>query len=106
MMAAMVTFPWANSYSVVLFLQFIMGSCSAMQKMSERLMLADETAPGARGGSIGAYHFWTSVSSGFAVILGGYLIDWLTIDALFYLSAVLYGVSAWVIWRKANRRHR
>jgi predicted MFS family arabinose efflux permease len=72
-----------------------------MQKMSERLMLADQTERGARGGSIGNYHFWTSIAAGFAVILGGYLIDWLTIDALFYLSAILYGISAWVIWRKA-----
>jgi MFS family permease len=103
MMAAMVAFPSVSSYSMVLFLQFVMGSCGAMQKMSERLLLADQTEPGARGGSIGAYHFWTSVSSGFAVILGGYIIDWLTINALFYLSAVLYAVSACVIWRKANR---
>jgi MFS family permease len=101
MMAAMFAFPWAASYGIVLLLQFIMGCCNAMQKMSERLMLADHTERGARGEGIGAYHFWTSVAAGFAVILGGYLIDWLTIDVLFYLSAILYGVSAWVIWRKA-----
>ncbi|QGQ97869.1 MFS transporter [Paenibacillus psychroresistens] len=101
MMAAMIAFPWAASYGFVLVLQFIMGCCNAMQKMSERLMLADHTEQGVRGKGIGAYHFWTSVASGFAVILGGYLIDWLTIDVLFYLSAILYGVSAWVIWRKA-----
>jgi len=101
MMAAMVAFPWASSYGIVLVLQLLMGCCNAMQKMSERLMLADNTEQGARGKGIGAYHFWTSVASGFAVIVGGYLIDYLTIDVLFYLSAVLYGVSAWVICRNA-----
>jgi predicted MFS family arabinose efflux permease len=99
MMASMLAFPWVQSYAWVLVLQLVMGSCSAMQKMSERLLLADNTESGARGGTIGTYHFWTSVSSGFAVILGGYLIDWLTINALFYASAFLYAASAWVVWR-------
>lgn len=105
MMAAMVAFPWVMSYGLVLLLQLLMGVCSAMQKMSERLLLADHTESGARGEPIGAYHFWTSAASGFAVIMGGYLIDWLTIDALFYVSAVLYGTSAWVVWRRARERN-
>lgn len=99
MMAAMLAFPWVRSYLWVLVLQVVMGSCSAMQKMSERLLLADHTKSGARGPVIGSYHFWTSVSSGFAVIAGGYLIDWLTIDALFYTSALMYGISSWMVWR-------
>lgn len=99
MMVAMLAFPWVSSYAWVLVLQFVMGTCSAMQKMSERLLLADNTERGARGAIIGSYHFWTSVASGFAVILGGYLIDWLTINALFYTSALLYGISAWSGWR-------
>jgi predicted MFS family arabinose efflux permease len=104
MMAAMITFPWVFSYGWVLFLQCVMGACSSMQRMSERILLADYTEQGARGIPIGSYHFWTSVASGFAVILGGYLIDWLTIDALFYMSALLYGVSAWVVWRTRRSR--
>ncbi|MFD0677830.1 MULTISPECIES: MFS transporter [unclassified Paenibacillus] len=99
MMAVMLAFPWVVSYVWVLILQLLMGICSAMQKMSERLLLADNSKQGARGPLIGSYHFWTSAASGFAVILGGYLIDWLTINALFYLSALLYGASAWVVWR-------
>ncbi len=104
MMAAMLAFPWVASYAWVLVLQLVMGTCSAMQKMSERLLLADSTERGARGPIIGSYHFWTSVASGFAVILGGYLIDWLTIDALFCTSALLYGISAWVVWRRRMAR--
>lgn len=99
MMASMLAFPWITSYLWVLVLQVVMGACSAMQKMGERLMLADHTHHGARGVTFGSYHFWTSISSGFAVILGGYLIDWLTIHALFYASALLYGVSAWAVFK-------
>jgi MFS family permease len=100
MMGAMVTFPWVTSFVWVIVLQLVMGICNAMQKMSERLLLADYTERGARGTVIGSYHFWTSIASGFAIIMGGYLIDWLTIDVLFYMSAFLYGSSAWVIWQK------
>jgi predicted MFS family arabinose efflux permease len=103
MMATMIAFPWVTSYAWVLVLQLVMGGCNAMQRMSERLMLADFTEQGARGATIGNYHFWTSVASGLAVILGGYLIDWLTINVLFYTSALLYGGSAWVVWRTINR---
>lgn len=102
MMAAMLLFPWVLSYAWVLVLQLVMGACNAMQKTSERVLLANLTERGERGGTIGSYHFWTSVASGFAVLLGGYLIDWLTIDALFYASAVLYGWSAWSIWRNGT----
>jgi MFS family permease len=99
MMAAMLIFPWITSYTAVLLLQAWMGVCNAMQKMSERLLLADHTEQGKRGTQFGAFHFWTSVASGFAVLLGGYLIDWLTINALFYVSALMYGWSAWMVWR-------
>lgn len=104
MMVAMLAFPWVVSYTWVLILQLVMGVCNAMQKMSERVVLADYTEQGARGPAIGSYHFWTSVASGFAVIVGGYVIDWLTINALFYLSALLYGVSGWGIARHRKRR--
>lgn len=99
MMIAMISFPWVGSYTMVLVLQLLMGACNAMQKMSERLLIADNTRQGDRGTVIGAFHFWTSVASGLAVIIGGYVIDWLTIDVLFYLSALLYAISAYFTWR-------
>ncbi|GAB2696230.1 MFS transporter [Paenibacillus thermoaerophilus] len=102
MMASMLAFPWVTSYVLVLALQALMGACNAMQKMGERQLLADLTQPGARGPAIGSYHFWTSVASGFAVILAGYAIDWLTIDVMFYASAALYGVSAWVMRKRPS----
>lgn len=103
MMGAMIAFPWVMSYGWVLILQLLMGTCNAMQKMSERQLLADYTQPGKRGIAIGSYHFWTTVASGLAVVLGGYLIDWLTINVLFYISALLYGASAWAVWRMRKR---
>ncbi|MFC5650291.1 MFS transporter [Paenibacillus solisilvae] len=103
MMIAMILFPWLEAYSWVLVLQLLMGICNAMQKMSERLLIADHSKRGERGIVIGAFHFWTSVASGFAVIIGGYMIDWLTIDVLFYTSACLYAGSAWVTWRAGKR---
>lgn len=103
MMACMFLFPWITSYLWVLIIQLVMGGCNAMQRMSERSLIADHTEAGARGPAIGNYHFWTSVAGGFAVILGGVVIDWLTIHALFYASGLLYGLSAWVIWQKERR---
>lgn len=100
MAMAMLAFPWVNSLLWVMILQLIMGSCNAMQRMSERLLLADMTEQGSRGPNLGSYHFWTSIASGFAVLAGGYLIDWLTIDVLFYASALLYGFSAWAVLRQ------
>ncbi|NQX65187.1 MFS transporter [Paenibacillus alba] len=104
MAAAMLMFPWVESYTWVLAIQLLMGVCNAMQKMSERLLIADHTREGERGAMIGAFHFWTSVASGFAVILGGYIIDWLTINVLFYASALLYAWSAWVTFQASKRR--
>ncbi|USB31637.1 MFS transporter [Paenibacillus sp. YPG26] len=103
MMVAMLAFPWVGSYLWVLILQLLMGVCNSMQKMSERLLIADHTTQGKRGAVIGEFHFWTSVASGFAVIIGGYLIDWLTINVLFYFSAILYAWSALVTWRFGKR---
>jgi MFS family permease len=100
MMVAMLVFPWISSFSWVIGLQLLMGACSAMQKTSEKLLIADHTEAGVRGKLIGSYHFWTSIASGIAVIIGGYLIDWLTINALFYVSAMLYAWSAWVLWKR------
>jgi predicted MFS family arabinose efflux permease len=101
MAVAMIAFPWVLTFGWVIVLQLVMGVCNAMQRTSERVLLADYTTAGDRGKDIGSYHFWTSIASGFAVVIGGYLIDWLTINVLFYGSAFLYGVSSWMIWRNS-----
>lgn len=100
MMSAMLVFPWTESYLAVLGLQLLMGVCNAMARMSERVLLADLTRQGQRGPQMASFHFWTTAGSGFAVLHGGVLIDWLTIDVLFYASALLYGISALCAYKK------
>nr|WP_246628126.1 MFS transporter [Paenibacillus oenotherae] len=100
LMAAMLCFPWVMSYSVVIALQIVMGVCNAMQRMGEKVLLADKTEAGQRGKPIGDYHFWTTAASGGAILAAGYVIDYLTINVLFYVSALLYGISAVLIWRR------
>lgn len=103
LMASMLCFPWVSSYSYVIVLQLVMGMCNAMQRMSEKALLADETVAGQRGKPIGDYHFWTTAASGGAILAAGYVIDYLTINVLFYISALLYGISALMIWlRRAS----
>ncbi len=98
--AAMLCFPWVMSYMAVLVLQIVMGMCNAMQRMSEKALLADETEAGNRGRPIGDYHFWTTATSGGAILAAGYVIDYLTINVLFNVSALLYGISALLTWRR------
>lgn len=102
LMATMLCFPWVMTYSLVIALQLVMGVCSAMQRMSEKALLADETEAGRRGGPIGDYHFWTTAASACAILAAGYVIDFLTINVLFYVSALLYGLSALLIWRSRS----
>ena len=104
MMIAMLLFPWGPSYGWVILLQLFMGVCNAMQRMSEKSLIADGTIPGDRGSAIGNYHFWTTAASAGAIIAGGYLIDFLTINALFYASAFVYGCCALAIWRSGSKQ--
>lgn len=104
LMAAMLCFPWVLSYTVVIALQLVMGLCNAMQRMGEKALLADETKAGQRGRPIGDYHFWTTAASGCAILVAGYVIDYLTINVLFYVSALLYGISALSVWRNGRQR--
>lgn len=103
LMAAMLCFPWVMSYTIVIALQLVMGACNAMQRMGEKALLADETEAGHRGKPIGDYHFWTTAASGGAILAAGYVIDYLTINVLFYVSALLYGISALLTGRRLAR---
>lgn len=86
-------FPVVTEIWQVYVLQVLLGIVGAMQKTSEKAMIADVTDGGRRGEKIGSYHFWVSLFSGFAVIAGGYLIDWLTVDLIFYTGSILLFIS-------------
>ncbi|MFK4998303.1 hypothetical protein ACI2OX_16235 [Bacillus sp. N9] len=46
-------------------------------------MVADFTQGGSRGAAIGRYHFWTSIFSAIAIMIGGFMIDLFTLDLIF-----------------------
>ena len=92
-------FPMVTSIWEVYVLQVLLGILGAMQKTSEKALIADFTEGSTRGKQIGSYHFWVSVFSGFAVIAGGFLIDIFTIDLIFYIGSVVLFVSGLLVMR-------
>ena len=90
-------FPLVTEVWEVYVLQIFLGIVGAMQKTSEKALLADVTDGGSRGASIGRYHFWTSIFSGGAVMLGGFIIDLFTLDIIFYISSIILFVSGFFI---------
>ena len=96
-------FPLVTEVWEVYVLQILLGIVGAMQKTSEKALLADVTDGGSRGASIGRYHFWTSIFSGGAVMLGGFIIDLFTLDIIFYLSSIILFVSGFFILKIAEK---
>jgi len=82
-------FPIVTEIWQIYFLQIILGVFGAMQKTGEKAIVGDFTDNEKRGGLIGRYHAWIAVFSGFAVILGGYIIDFLTLSAIFYAGSIV-----------------
>jgi len=92
-------FPIVTSIGQVYGLQIILGMFGAMQKTSEKALVADFTDKKRRGQQIGAYHSWIAVFSGLAVIAGGYIIDFLTIEAIFYIGSAILFLSSLAIFK-------
>jgi MFS family permease len=92
-------FPMVTSIWEVYLLQVLLGVFGAMQKTSEKALVADFTEGKERGKQIGSYHFWVSIFSGFAVIAGGFLIDIFTVDIIFYIGSFVLFVSGLLVMR-------
>ncbi|MCJ8009002.1 MFS transporter [Lederbergia wuyishanensis] len=90
-------FPLVTDIWQVYALQIILGIIGATQKTSEKAMLADFTEHGKRGIAIGKYHFWTSIFTGIAVMLGGFIIDLFTLDIIFYISSIILFISGFFV---------
>ena len=91
-------FPIVTDIRQVYILQVILGIFGAMQKTSEKALVADFTDGEERGKHIGIYHGWVSIFSGLAVIVGGYLIDILTIGVIFYIGSIVLFLSGyWIL---------
>lgn len=93
-------FPLATSVWQVYGLQVCMGVLGAVQKNTEKAALARHADQGRAGADIGRYHFKTSIAAAAAVILTGYLVDFLTIATIFYLASLMYVMSGFIIWKE------
>ena len=92
-------FPIVTSIWEVYVLQIILGVFGAMQKTSEKALIADFTEGRDRGKKIGSYHFWVSIFAGLAVIAGGFLIDLFTVDVIFYMGSLILFISGWLVMK-------
>ena len=96
-------FPIVTMVWQVYVLQILLGVVGAMQKTSEKALLADFTDGGSRGAMIGRYHFWISIFAGGAVMLGGFIIDLFTLDIIFYISSLILLLSGFGILKIVER---
>jgi MFS family permease len=86
-------FPLASEVWHVYILQIFMGVLGAVQKNSEKTVLARYVAKESAGTQIGNYHVWTSIFAAFAIIGTGYLVDFLTIASIFYIASMIFAWS-------------
>ncbi len=97
-------FPIVTNIYQVYVLQIVLGIFGAMQKTSEKFVIANLTEKSDRGIRIGSYHWWVSLFSGFAAIVGGYLIDLFTIEIIFYLGAIILFVGGLITLKIKERQ--
>jgi MFS family permease len=90
-------FPIVTNIMQVYVLQIILGIFGAMQKTSEKAIVADFTDGKNRGKHIGIYHGWIAIFSALAVVVGGYLIDLLTLEIIFYIGSLILFLSGLAI---------
>ncbi|KAB7705966.1 MFS transporter [Bacillus aerolatus] len=93
-------FPLVTEVWQVYILQIIMGLLGALQKNTEKTSLARHVAKETAGKEIGNYHIWTSVGASVAIILTGYIVDFLTIGSIFYLASFVYVISGIILLKK------
>lgn len=96
----LLVFPLAFEIWHVYILQVVMGLLGAVQKNSEKTVLARTVQKETAGKEIGHYHIWTSVSAAIAIIATGYLVDFLTIGSIFYLASIVFAWSGFYIMKR------
>ena len=99
MAVLMLVIPLITAVWQVYLIQIAMGILGAVQKNTEKSVLVRDVKKETAGKLIGTYHFKVSLWSAVGIILTGYLIDFLTIACLFYLTSILYIISSFVVWR-------
>jgi len=98
----LLVFPLAYEIWHVYILQVVMGLLGAVQKNSEKTVLARTVKKETAGNEIGRYHIWTSVGAAIAVIATGYLVDFLTIGSIFYLASIVFAWSGFYMMKLEN----
>lgn len=93
MASILLCFPLATEVWHVYLLQVLMGVLGAVQKNSEKTVLARYVSKDTAGKQIGHYHTWTSIAAALAVIATGYLVDFLTIASIFYIASLAFAWS-------------
>ena len=88
-----ILFPIVNQIWQVYTIQIVLGIFGAMQKTSEKAIVADFIDGDKRGEKIGVYHGWLAVFSGIAVIIGGYIADLFTLEFIFYIGSIFLFIS-------------
>lgn len=106
MATVLLLFPIVTTVYQVYALQVVMGILGAFQKTGEKAILADLTDGGKRGRLIGDYHFWSSIFAGGAIILGGYLIDFFTLDIIFYIGSIVMLIGGFLIFRVEEKNQK
>ncbi|MEK4028545.1 MULTISPECIES: MFS transporter [Bacillaceae] len=107
----LVTYTWGTAVTLLFFplvteawqvyiLQIVMGLLGALQKNTEKTALARHVMKETAGKQIGSYHTWTSIGAAVAVILTGYIVDFLTIGTIFYLASLVYVISGMILLKK------
>lgn len=76
------------------------GNIRCNPKNTEKTALARKVAKETAGMEIGKYHIWTSVGAALAIILTGYMVDFITIGSIFYLASLLYLISGIILLKK------
>lgn len=104
MAVLLLLFPIAHEIWHVYALQIGMGLLGAVQKNSEKTVLARAVNKETAGKEIGRYHIWTSIGAAVAVIATGYLVDFLTIGSLFYLASIIFAWSGFYTWKGEKKQ--
>ncbi|MDN7240818.1 MFS transporter [Planococcus sp. N028] len=95
----LLVFPLAFEIWHVYVLQIAMGLLGAVQKNTEKTVLARTVKKETAGKEIGTYHVWTSIGISLAVIATGYLVDFLTIGSIFYIASLVFAWSGFHIMK-------
>lgn len=99
MALTLLIFPLAFEIWHVYILQIVMGLLGAVQKNSEKTVLARTVKKETAGIEIGRYHIFTSVAAAIAVIATGYLADFLTIGSIFHLASIIFAWSGFYLMK-------